>query len=242
MKEIEFLPKRFREKQRHSNVNISRWFVLSLLLGGMSLVSLYQFASLQHAKGQLATLKTHHERITELLQEVEQSRSNLARMRHHARLQTFLDHSYPKSQVVAVVTNPLPPEIVIKRIEIARIQLATDVTRAVSENSSDQMQQGHPMELDLKQLITECKGRHCTLEMEGTTSDTSSLYTFLAALHESNIIRSAKLESIDPQTNSEGYEISNFTAHVTVENGYLDQFHTTLASALKSIHPGGSRQ
>ena len=242
MNEIEFLPKRFREKQHHSNIKISRWLVLSLLLGAMALVSLYQFASLHRARGQLATMKTQHERIAALLQKVDQSRSKLDQMRHHARLQTFLDYPYPKSQVIAAVSNPLPAEIVITRIELARTQWATDRTRETSENAADQSRQGHPMELDLKQLVTESQRRLCTLEIEGTTIDTSSLYTFLAALHESDIVRSAKLESIDPQTNADGQEISSFTAHVNTEQGYLESFQTTLASALETIRHGGSRQ
>lgn len=242
MNDIEFLPKRFRERQRRSNIKVSRWLVLSLFLGAMALVSIYQLASLHHAKGQLATLKSQHERIAALLQQVDQARLKLDQMRHHARLQTFLDYPYPKSQIIAAVTNPLPAEIIITRIELIRIQLSTDASRNTSENTSDQRQHGPAMELDLKQLISESKSRHCTLEIEGTTSDTSSLYTFLAALHEAEIVRSAKLESIDPKTDSEGREISSFTAHVNVEQGYLDQFQTTLTSALGSIRQGGGRQ
>lgn len=240
--EIEFLPKRFREKQRHSNIKVSRWLVLSLLLGVMALVSLCQLASLHHVRGQLATLKTQHDRIAALLQEVDKSRSRLTQMRHHARLQAFLDHPYPKSQIIAEVTNPLPAEIVITRIELARTLRAADGTRAVAENASDQGKKGHPMELDLKQLVSESERRQCTLEIEGTTSDTSSLYTFLATLHESDIVQSAKLESIDPQTNAQGQELSSFTAHVNIEQGHLDAFQATLISTLEMNRRGASRE
>ena len=93
------------------------------------------------------------------------------------------------------------------------------------------------MQLDLKQLIEEATSRHCTVEIEGTTDDTSCLYPYLASLHQAEVVESAKIESIDPHQKTDGTEFSNFTAHVKIRRGYLSQFET-LVGRLMEVSPG----
>ncbi len=239
MNEIEFLPKRFREKQRNSKVKIPRVLVFSLLIGLLAIVSLYQLAKLHHIRSQLATLKAQHERIDQLTQEVERTQAEVAQKRHHVRLLTFLDYPYPKSQILAQITNPLPGEITIKRIELTHTKIATNSAREKSEKGGDQKPQGNPMEIDLQQLIVENKNRQCTVELEGTTDDTSLLYTFLAALHESGLVESAKIESIDPQMDVDGHEYSNFTAHVNIRRGHFGDFSAAMVRAWDAVRSQG---
>lgn len=239
MNEIEFLPKRFREKRRRSNFQVPRLLVFSLLLGLLAVVSLFQLAELYSVRSQLAALKAQHERIAQLLQEVERTKAEVAQKRHHARLLTFLAHPYPKSQILAQITNPLPSEIIITRIELTHTQAAVNNTRQKSEKSSDQPPSGSPMEIDLQQLMDETKNRQCTVELEGTTDETSQLYTFLAALHESGLVESAKIESIDPQMDPDGHEFSNFTAHVNIRRGHFNDFKTAVAQALETLSDQG---
>lgn len=239
MNEIEFLPKRFREKRRSSSVKIPRLLVFSLLVALLAVVSLYELFKLHHVRSQLATLKAQHERIAQLQQEVERTRNEVIQKRHHARLLTFLDHRYPKSQILAQITNPLPSEITIKRIELTHTQPVSSSSRQRSEKSSDQTPQGSPLEIDLKQLIADNKGRICTVELEGTTEDTSLLYTFLAALHESPLVDAAKIESIDPQMDVDGREFSNFMAHINIKRGHFDDFSPTVVQALETVEKRG---
>lgn len=239
MNEIEFLPKRFREKRRRSSIKVPRLLVFSLLIGLLAVVSLFQLAKLYNVHSQLAELKVQHERIAQLLQEVDRTHAEVIQKRHHARLLTFLEHPYPKSQILAQITNPLPGEITLKRIELTHHQVAVNNARQKSEKSSDQPPSGTPMEIDLKQLIAENKTRQCTVELEGTTGDTSQLYTFLAALHESGLVESAKIESIDPQMDADGHEFSNFTAHVHIRRGHFNDFSTAVARALDAARSQG---
>lgn len=230
--EIEFLPKKYREKRKSHNFQLSRLLLIVVVVAGMSAVLLYQLASLRAVKLQIAAIDPQHEQVMQLMQEVERRRAEVAVKRHHAKLLTFLDHSYPKSQIIAAIANPLPTEITISRLKVTVEQLAVTGAKPVSEKGK-KAPQGHPMQLDLKQLIDEAKSHRCTVEVEGTTDDTSCLYTFLASLHQAEIIESAKLESIDPHQKADGSEFSNFTAHVKVKRGYLTQFETLVGRTLE---------
>lgn len=239
MNEIEFLPKRFREKQRRSSIKAPRLLIFSLLVSFLAIVSLVELARLYQVRSQLANLQSQHERIDLLTQEVERTRAEVAGKRHHARLLTFLDHPYPRSRVLAVLTNPLPAKIVIKRIELTHRQAAAVSTRQKSEKDSEQTPQGAPLQNDLAQLIRDNQNRQCIVELEGTTDDSSLLYTFLATLHESDLIESAKIESIDPHLDSKGREFSNFTAHVQIRRGHFPDFHTAIVQALQAAQQQG---
>ncbi|MEW4562781.1 hypothetical protein AB1K70_09655 [Bremerella sp. JC770] len=229
--EIEFLPKKYREKRKSHNFQVSRLLVVVVMVAGMSAVLLYQLAALHAVNRQVAALEEPHERVMQLMQEVERQRAEVAIKRHHAKLLTFLEHPYPKSQVISAIASPLPSEITITRLQVTVEQTAGANNKAPSEKGK-KAPQGHPMELDLKQLVDEAKSRRCTVEVEGTTDDTSCLYTFLASLHQAEIIESAKIESIDPHQNSDGTEFSNFTAHVKIKRGYLTHFETLVGQTL----------
>lgn len=234
--EIEFLPKNFREKRKSHNFQVSRLLLIVVIVAGMSAVLLYQLAALHSVNRQVAALDEQHNKVMQLMQEVERRRGEVVVKRHHAKLLTFLDHPYPKSQIIAAIANPLPSEITITRLEVTVEQLANNNAKPPSEKGK-KAPQGHSMELDLKQLIEEVKTRRCTVEVEGTTDDTSCLYTFLASLHQAEIIESAKIESIDPHQKTDGSEFSNFTAHVKVKRGYLTPFESLVGRTIETA-PG----
>lgn len=234
--EIEFLPKKYREKRKGHSFQVSRLLLTVVVVAGMAGVLFYQLAKLHAVNLQVAAIDSEHEKIMQLMQEVERRRMDVADKRHHAKLLTFLDHPYPKSQIIAAIANPLPTEITITRLQITVEQLATTGAKPPSEKGK-QAPKGHPMQLDLKQLIDDAKSHRCTVEVEGTTDDTSCLYTFLASLHQAEIIESAKIESIDPQQKSDGSEFSNFTAHVKVKRGYLTHFETVVGQTIQAA-PG----
>ena len=50
MNEIEFLPKRFREKQRHSSIKAPRLLIFSLLFSFLAIVSLVELARLYQVR------------------------------------------------------------------------------------------------------------------------------------------------------------------------------------------------
>ncbi|QDU75068.1 hypothetical protein Pan97_20890 [Bremerella volcania] len=232
--EIEFLPKKYREKRKSHNFQISRLLLIVGIVAGMSAVLLYQLASLHSVNLQVAALDQQHEKVMQLMQEVDRRRNEVAVKRHHAKLLTFLDHPYPKSQVIAAIANPLPTEITITRLQVTVEQIAAANAKPASEKGKA-VPKGHPMELDLKVLIDEAKSRRCTVEVEGTTDDTSCLYTFLASLHQAEIIESAKIESIDPQQKTDGSEFSHFTAHVKIKRAYLTHFETLVGRTVQTI-------
>jgi len=229
--EIEFLPKKYREKRKSHNFQVSRMLLVVVIVAGMSAVLLYQLAKLHAVNQQVAALDEPHARVMQLMQEVERRRAEVAVKRHHAKLLTFLDHPYPKSQVISAIASPLPSEITITRLQVTVEQTVGANNKPPSEKGK-KAPKGHPMELDLKQLVDEAKSRRYTVEVEGTTDDTSCLYTFLASLHQAEIIESAKIESIDPHQKSDGSEFSNFTAHVKIKRGYLTHFETLVGQTL----------
>ncbi|MEW4451309.1 hypothetical protein AB1L30_01360 [Bremerella sp. JC817] len=233
--EIEFLPKKYREKRTRSSSNISRLVLAAVVVGVMVTVVIFQLAKLHTLNVQVASLDKQHERISQLMQEVDRKRAEVTALRHHANLLAFMDHPYPKSQVIASITNPLPADIVLTRIQLTTQQTGPPVVRGAKEKGSVEPK-GDPLKGDLEKLITELRNERCSIELEGTTRDSSLLYQFLADLHQSEVVESAKIESIDPQQNPDGSESSTFTAHVRIKRGHFAAFEHLLGQALSTAN------
>ncbi len=231
MNEIEFLPKKFRERRARNNIRVSRTFVLLLLAAAMALVTIYQLSSLRRVQVQLADLEDAHAQVAQLMAEVDLKREEVHRLRHYARLLTFLEHPYPKSQIVASLANLIPPEMVITQMHLSHPAARTGAFQPLAEADTSKMP---AMEQDLQKLVHETRTRRCTVELEGTTEDTSALYEFLARLHQLEIVESAKIESVDPRTGTAGTEISNFTAHIKIKPGHARQFEQLLGQITAS--------
>lgn len=225
MNEIEFLPKKYLEKRARSNVKWSRLLLLMLVLVGIVGVGLYQVAALHHLHSQLAEVDDEHQRIVKLMTEVNNKREVLNRLQHSARLLTFLEHPYPRSQILAALVNPLSDQIALSQIHLTHQQTDPNVFRTLADLSDPkQAATVHPMKQDLNTLTAESRLRQCTVELAGTTDDPSTLYNFLTALHQSEIVETAKIESIDPHHRADGTEFSNFTAHIKIKRGYGTSF------------------
>lgn len=239
--EIEFLPKKFRERRSRKSINVSRWLVAVVLIAALAVVTLYQLADLHSLNVRLAELDRSHGEVSQLMQQLELKRAEVAAKRQHANLLTFLHYPYPKSQVIATVTNPLPSQITLTRIQITSDVASPSSSNKAAENESAQQTSGPPMQADFTELLKQQRSKRCMVELEGTTEDSSCLYNFVADLHQAEIVDSATLETIDPQKSPDGREISTFTVHVKIKRGHLDEFTRLVGQLVPTANPTGGR-
>lgn len=219
---IEFLPKKYQEQRVRRGWNLSRLMVFASLLVVMLAVSGTQLLQLQNARMRCAVLTAPHDDVIKQRRQVALNQGKLVGLQDQARLLTFLGHPYPKSQVLAAVTNPLPRYV---RITSLRIDRPTRPRDDYAKNEADDERgPGSPFLQDLKAMVEECRMHNIVVKIEGTTSDSGLLYAYLAELHTHPLVEAAMIESIDPERLADGTEQSRFTAVVNIDRGYLDRF------------------
>jgi len=241
MKEIDFLPKAYHDRMLRENVRISRSMIIAVLLISAAVPTVFQVTSLLRLRSQQAALESDYLKVKELEQQAQQIRIEVEQQSHHARLLTFLRTPYSRSHILAAIARPMPEEIVITNLRLHN-RSGQQRSRSSGNEEEQNNQSAIPYQADLQVLIAQERIKRCTIQIEGTTQDTSALYTFLADLHKSQIIQATKIISIDPHIDGFGREISNFQAHIQIKKGHAESyFADTVSTAHSGLGEGVSR-
>jgi len=222
MNNIEFLPKKYKERRSNSQIQVSFTLVIGLLVTVLLIPTIFQVISLQRVWREIAAIEEDYNRVQELRMSVGNKQHRVETARHHAQLLTYLMHPHPRSQILSTVTNPLPDEILVRRIHIGPMKQGK--TLRLESEAEAETKNLPPMLADLQQLVNENSARRLHVKIEGTTQDTGILYEYLANLHNAELIAGAKIESIDPKIELDGTEVSDFTAFIQLKRGHAQMF------------------
>src|SRR5690242_9526610 len=118
MHEIDFLPARYREKQARQ---VDRWWrvaVASAVGLGLAAAAGYQFAEQQLVESERAVVQPAYDEAIALAQRLEKVRVDWSEAQSKARLIAYLSHPWPRSQVLATVTKPLPEDVTLTEVKV----------------------------------------------------------------------------------------------------------------------------
>jgi Tfp pilus assembly protein PilN len=217
IKQIDFLPERYREreKQRHSQA----WRSLVLVLFGgaicaVTAMQIYECRQLQHqlddAMLGYQAVQADDERLANLQQAQRDAQAQ-------AQLLTFLRHPWPRSQILGQLTAPLPDEVVLDRIRLVR-ETARDAASAAAPTVTDAPTatiQNLPAESDLIRLRDETDKSRIVVLLDGTTSDDAALHSYLGRLAREPLWERQELTSLESSERG-----LHFTIRIEVRNGY----------------------
>src|SRR3990167_8788255 len=122
MKNIDFLPERYRERDLKRRAAIWQYAILAAFGGVLLVATLGQLAmkrslhsSLREREGSRSEAKLKRERIAILEKQLESNEEVAA-------LYTYLRHPWPRTQLISRITEPLPECVVLEGVEILEEQ------------------------------------------------------------------------------------------------------------------------
>ena len=236
MKNIDFLPNAYRERNAFRNAR-AWWGVVVLIFGTVILATAsVQFTWRRSAERELASLQDDYFAATQRDLELARLQKQIQGASEAAALYTYLQHPWPRSQVLAAIAGPLPDSVHLYAIHV-REELLPVV--APTGNSSGKRRTGgeaegpklSPEQQDLATLRQECDSRQTVVELDGMTDDVQMLHRYVAELGKSPLVAAANLKSLEAvstdaeQIGSEEGTVprlsgTRFRVHLAIKPGY----------------------
>src|SRR5688572_1891055 len=119
MQTIDFLPEHYRERRKQRRVRWW-WALIVCLFGGVVLATgSLQWLSVQKIKYELSRLEMQCNTFRQLDQHLLELETKVAHLSHSANLYTFLQHPWPRTQILAAVVQPVPEQMQLTSIRVA---------------------------------------------------------------------------------------------------------------------------
>jgi Tfp pilus assembly protein PilN len=222
MKTIDFLPEIYRQREALRRARV--WWGLVVLLFGSTIGSAATAQGLlRHGlQRQLQELESQYSAAQNQVRELTNLQTQITKAGQAASLFTYLEHPWPRTQLLAEIVGPLPESIHLAHIHIRDEELPK-VIMPVGPRSPplpDKDPAKRPgAEQDLTKLQEEMDLRQTAIELEGITADVARLHQYVADLSRSPLIADARVGKLEALT-GKPHEGTHFTVRLTVRTGY----------------------
>ena len=218
MKNIDFLPDRYQERDLKRKATLWQY---ALLLGFGSVLlaaTLGQFVMKRSLQASLAELKQGRIETNLKRERVQLLKQQLGNTEPVAALFTYLQHPWPRTQLIARITDALPESIVLDGVEIFEQQpnrsaFSSNEARAASSASS-------PAAADLLELRGDHDVSRLIVRIRGTAEETAALNEYVQQLGEVRLFRSVSLSSLQSQASQGKTMGSAFELNLIVRPGH----------------------
>jgi hypothetical protein len=222
MKNIDFLPDIYRQRAALRQARV--WWCLVIALFGGTIASavtaqVWLRVSLQR---QLTALDGPFQSSQTQVRELAALQSQIAAAAHEASLFTYLQHPWPRTQLLAHVVRPLPSSIRLTQVHIRDEELPRETPQSGPHRFAGEQQAAgkmQPPEEDLAKLQQEMDFKQTVVELKGSTSDDRRLHEFVAALNTSPLVAAAQIKSLELDPGPQQTR-TLFTLRLIVKPGY----------------------
>ena len=221
MKNIDFLPQRYRDNNVRRKAGLWRFVVVLCLGGTVAAASLGQFAYRGTVKKQLAEIQPLLAQAQASEAELAQLRSELTHVSHTATLYAVVQTPWPRTQILAAITESLEEGITIVELhhfrrprgDVASASRASEFQLGGSEKKEETLS---PVEQDLAHFKEQLNNLHDLVHVHGETDDPSRLHAYLARLEAAPILQRVELLEVDSVRTPGQPTRVRFTASVIV--------------------------
>jgi hypothetical protein len=242
MHDVDFLPPKYRDLSARRNIKLSRFVVVGAIAVALVGAALMQLHMRRQLTAEIESVMPLHNTAELHSRDLKATQEQLDNKSKLAQLVTYLQHPWPRTQLLAAVIEPLPESMSLDQISISKLKLdvkkaATKTTRrkrktktrAQAEAEADKLT---PAQRDLKHLRMLSDASHTVIIVTGRTSDRAALYYYLARLGESDLIIKAELQSLETASdrrssgrrqasaNHEPPSTAKFVARLVIERGH----------------------
>lgn len=222
MKNIDFLPVSYRERQQHQQARVW-WTIVAATFGtAIAASALAQWSVARSLQYQLSTAgnaaimaSEQDKRYAELLKEVNRG-SDLAAMC------VYLKHPWPRTQVLSALVAPLPETIRLTDVRIRQEAGAGQPSLPSQTRKPGDKPDAAPKAgpaADLARLREENDALVTSVAVIGETSDADALHRYVTALGRSDLLLGARLKSFEA-VEGRGVATIRFELRAQVRPGY----------------------
>ena len=206
MHDIDFLPPKYRDLSARRKIKFSRVFVVGAII--LTIVGAAVMQHHTHARlvAEIESVEPLHATAELFSRDLKATRAQLKTENKVANLITYMQHPWPKTQLLAAIVQPLPDALSLEQITVTQqtIEKKTSATESMRRkrkpraraktNDADKLA---PAERDLKHLRATSESSQTVVIVTGRTRDRAELYYYLARLGESDLIAKAELKSVE---------------------------------------------
>jgi Tfp pilus assembly protein PilN len=232
MQDIDFLPVEYRQKHARRQTQPWRVVVVVVFVGLLVTATLALQGSRRAAEKHLAAVQPQYDLTVAQSNTLGNTQTQLQLAHAKAELVTYLRHPWPKSQILSALLTPLPEEVTLRELQVfserrVRPQGMESRSRAQLNSETDTQTNLSPAQLDLKDFREKFDNSQITVLLDGTTSDSAALHSYLGKLDAVKLFSNVELRSVESVDagSREGAGLKKwgtmqFQAAVTVRPGY----------------------
>jgi hypothetical protein len=220
VKTIDFLPDIYRQRAALRRARLW-WFAVFLLLGTAIGASATAQAWLRRSLDQeLIALAPQFDATQEQVRTLTQLNAQITRANQEANLYTYLDHPWPRTQLLAEIVRPLPAGIRLSQLHIREEEQARTVAEAGprSLKADEPAAPVSPPEFDLTRLQEQLDRKLATMEIDGHTADVARLHAYVESVNRSPLVATAHIKSLEAAAAGQPGR-TRFTLRVVVKPG-----------------------
>lgn len=197
MKNIDFLPESYRQRRLQRRAHV--WEIGMVAMFGL-IVAVTASVQLTH-RWRIADLMkdadADHRAALEVQKTLADLQSQLAQKTRVAELYSYLEHPWPRTQILRTVNDCMDEGMSLTRLSVAREQGPSVAPTA--ENKEAKLS---PAQQDLKRLQAEYDRRSTVITIAGFADDARQVHAFVDRLSASRLLDTVKLESVEIQEQS----------------------------------------
>lgn len=222
MNNIDFLPERYRELRTARRSNVWRWAVLVVFGVAVGATAVGQQVLRSSVAAKVDAVGRQYTAAQERNSQFSQLQLRLKQARAGAQLYAYLKHPWPRSQILAAVVEPLPPEVTLLDVSIASETPEDAQRNEVSGRARRRREREEaetrllPAERDLKQLREEFERFGTVVRVSGRTADIDKLHEYVSSLSRSPLVAQAEFSSLESARDAADQGISDFHLRVLV--------------------------
>ena len=219
-RDIDFLPAAYREAgMQRTNLTLCA-LVVTIFVVLVTFAAMYQQHMRIVAQEQLAALVPSYQQAQAETKRLADLQQLLHSVEKQAELCTYLRHPWPRSQIVAVLTEQLPEEIELKELSIAREPLAIAGSEPLPAKLSEAAQAKlDPAQRDLAALRDQWDRTRIVVKLAGETDDPLALHRYLEDLDHSVLFTKVDVVAMERMP-GDSVERIHFTAKIFLRPGY----------------------
>jgi Tfp pilus assembly protein PilN len=184
---------------------------------------------------QLAKISDDYQAAQAEQQRLHKLQEDLKVAQGEAALLAYLDHPWPRSQILAKLHEPLPDSVRLTGIKLhheakplspdAPAALRAGRSRRADPRESDIDNNRPAAEQDLQALIETAEGRLDIVMLTGVTLNTTELHTYVAHLRTSGLFDKSELRSLEKSIAGADDGTQKFEIRLVVSPGYCHPGH-----------------
>ncbi len=220
--QIDFLPPRYREQHAQRKNFVWRVLVLGAYVGLLVLGSVVQRARLAEANRELADAKQQVANAQLLSHELIHWQQRLEQQRAAAELITYLEHPWPRTQLIKAILPQLPATIHLNELQVQTSSESSGQPswQPPTAGGAEKKSPAHPAAMDLQQLRRERDAAATFVQLKGLAQDQAALHAFLHELSDDPFFAAVDLISAESLRGSGPLSGFEFQARIRLKAGY----------------------